>query len=473
MVERMKNHQKSVKKTNTTILWFRRDLRVTNNPALNYAIGRGGAIVAIYIESDADSGQWPKGAASRWWCHHSLLALAQSLSEQGIQLHYFRGDASRIIPALIKETVANAICWNRLYEPDELSLENRLMPRLGDVEVQRYDSHLLFRPGTILNQQEQPYRVFTPFWKTARTQLEVAGVDLAKTKKYKAITNSKPAFRSECSLDQLGLLDDNAWHEKLNKYWTPGEASAKKQINNFISHNIESYDQDRDIPGIEGTSRISPHLHFGEVTAAQIVYQLLSRDLLYKGSASVERYLTELGWREFAHHILWHFPDSTQKPMYKKFARLWPVKANRRLLQAWQTGQTGVPIVDAGMRELWQTGWMHNRVRMIVGSFLTKNLGIHWMHGVKWFWDTLVDADLANNTMGWQWVAGCGVDAAPYYRIFNPLTQAQRFDNDNGYINRWVKEVSQENYVPVIDVAGSRQAALERYNKLKKSIDNQ
>ena len=459
--------EKAVKSDKTaTLIWVRRDFRVANNPALNFAIGRGGPIIAIYIEPDDLEMGWRQGAAARWWCYHSLQKFETRLAEQGIRLHFFKGNTSHILASVVKESGATAVCWNRLYEPDQIQLEKQVLHELPNIELQPFDSHLLFTPGTILNQQEQAYRVFTPFWKNARSRLEVSGVSLVKTRKNKQVVRNQ-RFKLECSLRELRLLDEYPWYKKLEQHWIPGEVAAQKRIKQFIKNSIEGYDNNRDIPSLTGTSKISPHLHFGEITPAQIVYQLMSDDLLYKGSASVERFLTELGWREFAHHILWHFPNSTQNAMYEKFKNFWPKKANRKLLTAWQTGNTGIPIVDAGMRELWETGWMHNRVRMIVGSFLTKNLGIHWLHGAKWFWDTLVDADLANNTMGWQWVAGCGVDAAPYYRIFNPFTQAQRFDQNMTYITKWVKELNDENYSPVIDIAASRDNALKRYNEVK------
>lgn len=463
----MKRHEKVVQDELRTLLWFRRDFRLANNPALGFAQGRGGPITAIYIESDDLAREWAPGSASRWWCHHSLEVLAAQLAEQGIHLHFFKGDPARIIPALIKETGATAIAWNRLYEPGEIKLEDSVVKALEYVEVKRFDSHLLFTPGTILNQQDQAYKVFTPFWKNARSRLEVTGVSLVKSKKYQAAETEQPVFKSECKLTDLQLLDQHPWHEKLHHHWQPGEVAAHNQVKNFLKHTIDDYDQARDLPAIEGTSKMSPHLHFGEITPAQIVHQLLQKDLLYSGSASVERFLTELGWREFAHHVLWHFPKSTNQPMYKKFDRFWPKQANKKYLTAWQTGNTGIPLVDAGMRQLWESGWMHNRVRMIVGSFLTKNLGIHWLHGARWFWDTLVDADLANNSMGWQWVAGCGVDAAPYYRIFNPLTQQQRFDKDMAYVKQWVNEIEDDDYKPIIDLAKSRETALNRYNQIK------
>ena len=393
--------------------------------------------------------------------------MSESLLKQGLKLHFFCGAAKDIIPSLIKESGATAISWNKLYEPDEVALDNALLSSLANIEIQRFDSNMLFTPGTLLNKQAQPYRVFTPFWKTARQQLEISGVGLTKTKKYKTDKVERKRFKRECTLDELGLLTAHPWYEKLHQHWIPGEATAQKRLQRFIRDAIGEYDVNRDIPEVDGTSKMSAHLHFGEITPAQIYYQLQQYAFNQVASKSVERFITELGWREFAHHVLWHFPHTTNQAMNDKFAKFWPKRANQKLLQAWQQGQTGFPIVDAGMRQLWQTGWMHNRVRMIVGSFLTKNLGIHWLHGTKWFLDTLVDADIASNTLGWQWVAGCGVDAAPYYRIFNPETQAKRFDPNATYIRHWVPEIDELSFqTPLIDLAQSREDALSRYKNI-------
>jgi deoxyribodipyrimidine photo-lyase len=447
----------------TTLVWFRRDLRIQNNPALDYAVQRGGRVIPIYIEYSNNIKDWQPGAASRWWCHHSLKELADSLQQQGLKLRFFSGEPLKIFTQLIKQTGATAIAWNNLYEQTERDLEARVSSACDDCEIYQANSSLLFVPGSLLNKSEQPYRVFTPFWKQARADLEMTGVSITRPKKYSAANQSKARLQGECTLAQLGLLDEHPWHHKLQQHWQPGEASAQQELKQFIEHAAADYDIDRDIPSVDGTSCLSAHLHFGEITPAQIVYTLQQYEFDRDGKKSIERFISELGWREFAHHVLWHFPYTANQCMNEKFNGFWPSRANQKLLTQWQTGNTGVPLVDAGMRQLWETGWMHNRVRMIVGSFLTKNLGIHWLHGAKWFWDTLVDADLASNTLGWQWVAGCGVDAAPYYRIFNPDTQAKRFDPDLTYIKEWVPEIDELGYMPVIDLAKSREEALSRY----------
>jgi len=450
--------------TNGVIVWFRRDLRIHNNPALSAALESGLPILPIYIhDTDAEPG-WSPGAASRWWLHHSLQQLSEALHKINLQLHYFRGDTSQILSDLVKTEKISRIHWNNLYEPGIRRLDDSIGTSLPSVDLQRFDSHLLFIPGTLLNKQQKPYRVFTPFWKTARAQLETRGVSLAMSaQKGKGIANNEN-IKQACKLDDLGLLDKYPWHKKLQQHWQPGEQHAHALLADFLDKRISNYDHDRDFPSVNGTSRLSPYLHFGEITAAQIFYEVQQREFSSSEQTSVERLFTELGWREFAHHVLWHFPHTVMQPMNPKFVSLWPKHEDKKLLTAWQTGQTGIALVDAGMRQLWETGWMHNRVRMVVGSLLTKNLGIHWLHGARWFWDTLVDADLASNTLGWQWVAGCGVDAAPYYRIFNPDTQATRFDSGSEYIRRWVTEVDDINSLtPVVELKTSREEALQRY----------
>ena len=305
--------------------------------------------------------------------------------------------------------------------------------------------------------------MFTPFWRNARQQLESAlpapgprlprgrwaGLDL-------------PGGGDVAS---LGLLDAHPWHRKLHDHWEPGEEAARRQLERFLASGAEVYKSAREFPARAGSSRLSPHLHFGEITPATLVRALAPRLAAARGEegASLECFLSELGWREFAHHVLWHYPDSAERSMNPRFRDgFWA--DNDDWLEAWREGRTGIPLVDAGMRELWATGWMHNRVRMLVGSFLTKNLGIHWRFGARWFWDTLVDADLASNTLGWQWVAGCGVDAAPYFRIFNPETQAKRFDPEGVYVRRWLGDDLRP--APIVDLAESRRDALSRYRAL-------
>lgn len=465
----MLNTTKSHPLSDITIVWFRRDFRLSNNPALSYALENSKNVIPIYIHQNIES-RWMPGAASRWWCHESLKKLSGELKKQGLTLHCFKGDAKEILASLVNESGTKVLCWNNLYEPDEVSLTNEIKETLSGIEIKDFDSHVLFTPGTLLNKQDKPYRVFTPFWKNARIKLEFNGVNPLNQIKFKKarVDNLKcKVYKNELSIEQLGLLDEHTWHNKLHNYWVPGELTANNILQEFIHNSITNYAKNRDIPGVAGTSRLSAHLHFGEITPAQIIYKLQQQEFKAGNQVDVERFITELGWREFAIHTLWHFPQTTNKAMNTKFDKLWPTKYDKKTFDAWTSGQTGYPIIDAGMRELRETGWMHNRVRMIVGSFLTKNLGIHWLHGAKWFWDNLIDADLASNTMGWQWVAGCGVDAAPYYRIFNPDTQAKRFDSNLFYINKWLSsEYMRNSNKPIINLKQSRAEALMRYKNL-------
>ncbi|MGD8484421.1 MAG: deoxyribodipyrimidine photo-lyase [Thioalkalispiraceae bacterium] len=449
-------------------MWFRRDLRLQDNPALSYALEQGSPVIAVFIYSPDEESPWQPGAASRWWLHHSLESLVTSLKKMGLTLHFFSGDSKSIITQVIKQTQATSITWNNLYEPQSIKRDEHLTSYLKNIEIKRFDSGLFFTPGSLLNKQQQPYRVFTPFWKNARQRLELQATEIVPYKKYKASHSFNEPLKNECKLEALELLDKHPWHEKLQPYWLPGEPAAHVRLETFLDEIIGQYKVQRDFPAIDGTSKLSAHLHFGEITPGQIYYQLLQKDFPVSAQSSLECFLSELGWREFAYHVLWHFPHTSTQAMNGKFKKYWPNKPDKKLLTAWQQGNTGIAIVDAGMKQLWETGWMHNRVRMIVASLLTKNMGIHWMHGARWFWDTLVDADLASNSLGWQWVAGCGVDAAPYYRIFNPDTQAKRFDAKLDYVNHWCPEYSQSLIrQPVVDLSTSREKALKRYQQYK------
>ncbi len=333
---------------------------------------------------------------------------------------------------MIEQTGATLVCWNKLYEPAALERDAEVAKalRAADVTVEQFNSTLLFDPGTILNGQQLPYRVFTPFWRTVEKQLAMLPAPERAPRKLPVVKRSLTSV----PIRELPLLPKIRWDDGLAESWTPGESGALKQLRRFGKH-AAHYSMGRDRPDTEQTSRLSPHLHFGEIGPRQLVAALRTQ------SNSGDSYLRQVGWREFAHHLLFHFPATTDKPLDARFAKQrW--QRSRAQLKAWQRGATGIPLVDAGMRELWRTGWMHNRVRMIVASWLTKNLQIDWLAGARWFWDTLVDADLANNTLGWQWVAGCGADAAPYYRIFNPVLQAKRFDPQRRYIRRWVPEIA-------------------------------
>jgi deoxyribodipyrimidine photo-lyase len=382
--------------------------------------------------------QWPSGAASRWWLHHSLAALETSIRKLGSRLIVKRGAALTVLRDITRQTGATLVCWNKLYEPAALKLDAAVAEalRADDVTVEQCNSTLLFEPGTILNGQQRPYRVFTPFWRTLEKQLATLPAPRRAPRKLLPVKRSVTSI----PIRELSLLPKIRWDEGLAEAWTPGENGALKQFQHFCKH-IAQYPSGRDRPDSEQTSRLSPHLHFGEIGPRQILAALRHRPHHAAQTKGIDSYLRQIGWREFAHHLLFHFPATTDQPLDPRFAKQrW--QRSPAQLEAWQRGATGIPLVDAGMRELWRTGWMHNRVRMVAASWLTKNLQINWLAGARWFWDTLVDADLANNTLGWQWVAGCGADAAPYYRIFNPVLQAKRFDSQRGYIRRWIPEIA-------------------------------
>lgn len=446
------------------IVWFRRDLRLSDHPTLAWALERNARILPVYIYSPDEESPWSPGGASRWWLHHSLIRLSESLRAHNLKMHFAVGDSEQTLKALCQATGATVVLANRLYEPVLYGRDQWVQKSLNEagVTVKYFDSNLLFTPGSVLNQQQAPYKVFTPFWRACRAKLDQALPALSSGLDLNESVQSINAPKFSTDVHSLGLLDQAPWHHKLEQYWQPGEETAWRHLESFCDGVIEDYATKRDIPSVSGTSRLSPHLHFGEITPTQILHELMPIWQASRGKRveSIERFVTELGWREFAHHVLWHFPKTSEQSFKPKYSdEFW--MEDEVGLRAWLKGETGVPLVDAGMHELWETGWMHNRVRMIVGSFLTKNLGIHWRHGARWFWDTLVDADLANNSMGWQWVAGCGVDAAPYYRIFNPEMQSKKFDPDGTYLDRWLPGL--EIHQPIVGLAESRRVALDRY----------
>jgi deoxyribodipyrimidine photo-lyase len=415
----------------TTLLWFRQDLRLADNPALEAALKREEPIIPVFIWHPAEEAPWEPGAASRWWLDESLRALDAELRKRQSRLIIAQGPTLSVFKKLLKETHAQNIFWNRRYEPAVIERDKELKTRLRQegITVESFNSALLFEPWNIKNLSGKPFQVFTPFWRSCLNQLVPPRLTSAPK-----ILPSPKTWPGSLPLKTLGLEPKMNWADGFKKDWKPGEEGAQAQLRHFVKNALANYDQGRDRPDQRGTSRLSPHLHFGEVGPRQIWHAAQG--------AGGSRYVREIGWREFAYHLLFHFPQTTEKPLRTHFEKFhW--QKNARHLQAWQKGQTGYPLVDAGMRELWTTGWMHNRVRMVVGSFLVKHLRLHWIEGVRWFWDTLVDADLANNTLGWQWVAGCGADAAPYFRIFNPILQGEKFDPQGLYVKRWVPELSQ------------------------------
>jgi len=478
----------------TAIVWFRQDLRLADNPALANALAQHKRIIPVYIHAPAESHNWAHGAASNWWLHHSLLSLDTSLRQLGSRLVMLRGDNSHaLLNKLIDETGATQIYWNRLYEPAHIERDKNIKQDLRErgLEVSSFNSSLLNEPWQMTKADGTPYHVFTPYWKACVK----AGLPTGEHECPDALPTVDKKIKS-VKLEALELLPRIHWDAAFAKAWQPGERGAHAQLENFLTDAAADYKIGRDHPDTDGTSMLSPHLHFGEISPRQIVDETSRYTSEHTRAglvANTEVFIREIGWREFACHLLYHYPQTVDKPLHTRFEKFRWEKNYHRNLRAWQQGRTGIPFVDAGMRQLWHTGWMHNRVRMIVASLLTKNMLIPWQEGSKWFWDTLVDADLASNTLGWQWVAGCGADAAPYFRIFNPVTQSQKFDPGGIYIRRWIPEIASlpDKYLhqpwtapadvlsecgiklgthypkPVVDLKTTRERALERFKATK------
>lgn len=420
------------------LIWFRRDLRLTDNPALVAACQSGNAI-PVYIHAPEEQAPWQAGAAQLVWLHLSLQSLDNALQKLGSRLIVRHGPSLATLRVLVKASAAVSVHWNRLYEPAVVERDKDIKQALRDsgIEAHSHNAALLCEPWQVQTQAGGAYKVFTPFWRSLE-QESICGPQAAPD-----TLPEVPSYIHSDSIDSLGLLPAIAWHKGIVKRWMPGEDGAHAALDRFVHGAVSNYDESRNLPAQTGTSRLSPHLHFGEIGPRQVwhrVHEHLANPARETNHRDAEGYLREIGWREFAHHLLFHFPATPEQPLNPRF-EAFPWRHDPLALDAWQRGQTGIPLVDAGMRELWHTGWMHNRVRMVTASFLTKNLRLPWQQGAAWFWDTLVDADLANNTLGWQWVAGCGADAAPYFRVFNPALQGERFDSDGEYIRRWVPEL--------------------------------
>lgn len=413
----------------TTIIWIQRDFRLKDNPALSFASKLGNPVLPVFIYAPEEDHPWGIGASSRWWMHHSLTQFEKALKSIGLSLLIHKGKTLPILEKLVSQTQATHLLWNRNYDPFSIERDRKVikMASSRSCNTQSFPGALLFEPGQVMTKQDKPYTVFTPFWKSC-LKLDVEK-PLGLPSKIKSHSKLKGL-----DVDDLQLLPKIHWDREFYPQWEPGEEGAGKRLQAFKRKILAHYQKGRDFPAEDGTSKLSAHLHFGEISPRQI-WHALSKN---KGAS---HYLREIGWREFAHQLLYFFPKTPLQPLKADFADF-PWKKNGRLLHLWQQGKTGVPVVDAGMRQLWRTGWMHNRVRMIVGSYLVKDLMIPWQEGARWFWDTLVDADLGNNTLGWQWVAGCGADAAPYFRIFNPVLQGLRFDPKGEYIRQFVPELS-------------------------------
>jgi deoxyribodipyrimidine photo-lyase len=474
----------------TVILWLRRDLRLDDNPALQAALVDCERLVPVYVFDPDAEAPWTPGAASRWWLHGSLLSLDQALKAFGSRLLIARGDSLAELRRIATATGATRIHWNRLYDPASRERDWRLKQalRADGLRVESHNASLLFEPWEIATGTGEPYRVFTAFWRRCAARLS----DVRPLPPPTALP-PPPGALDSLPLERLGLLPAIPWDAGLHQTWTPGETRALEHAGIFLKDRIQRYATERDLPAQTGTSELSPHLHFGEIGPRRIL-AMVREQWDDPAADPVEPFVREIGWREFAHHLIYHYPHTTDEPLDRRFAALpWREEDAERMLLAWQRGETGIPLVDAGMRQLWHTGWMHNRVRMVVASFLTKNLRLPWQAGARWFWDTLVDADLAANSLSWQWSAGCGADAAPYFRIFNPVLQGERFDKGGTYVRRWCPELTglPDKYIhqpwtapsalldhagiqigrnyprPIVDLKASREAALAAYEVVK------
>lgn len=426
--------------TNHTLFLFRNDLRLNDNAALTAACQSGQPVILLYIlhEAPPDGKNRAIGGAGRWWLHHSLRALADDIKTRGGRLILRRGQPLRILDDIIAGAGVNRLYFSRGYEPAARGLEEGIHARYHKrIEVKRFAGHLLFEPEQIAQASGLPYKVFTPFWRACLAQAEPrpAGPCPDKPPAF-----SRIGLASE-ALDSWRLRPRKPdWAAGLRAAWRPGERGAERALDRFLDGAVTDYGAGRNRPDRDGTSCLSPHLRFGELAPARIWQQTRARVKAQAAQKSAMAFLRELGWREFSSHLLFHWPALPEQPFRPEFADF-PWTPDAAALTAWQRGLSGYPLVDAGMRQLWQTGWMHNRARMVTASFLVKHLLIHWRDGEAWFWDTLVDADLANNVAGWQWVAGSGADAAPYFRIFNPILQGKKFDPEGVYVRKWAPEL--------------------------------
>jgi deoxyribodipyrimidine photo-lyase len=473
------------------IVWFRRDLRLTDNPALQAALAVGGPLLAVYIHAPWEDEPWPQGAASRWWLHHSLGALHEALCARGNRLVLRAGSAAQVLPELVRTGGAGQVHASLRVEPAARRQQQAVGQALAAMGARLvlHDAGLLASPRRLLGTGERPYRVFTPFWRRLRAELVDGDGVLAPER-------LAPAPRTVASLPlaELDLLPRHAWTDRLGSVWQPGEAGAHTRLRQAVEQVLPTYAHQRDRPDLASTTRLSAHLHFGEIGPRQVVAAVRAAAAAQPAlDTAAEAVLRELGWREFSQHLLWHYPQLPDRALDARFEHF-PWRDDPLALRAWQRGQTGIPLVDAGLRELWQTGFMHNRVRMVVASFLTKHLRLPWQDGARWFWDTLVDADLACNSQNWQWVAGCGADAAPYFRIFNPVLQGEKFDPDGAYVRRWLPQLARlpARYIhapwrapqtplaeagvrlgvsyppPIVDLAAGRAAALAAFAQIRR-----
>ena len=468
------------------IFWFRQDLRIVDNPGLSKSL-KSDKVLPIYILDDTNSNDFAMGAASRWWLHNSLRELNKNLDNK---LSLYKGDPLEILESLSSRFNIKGIFWNRCYEPWRIERDKKIKSKFieKDIIVETFNSALLWEPWEILKSDNTPYKVFTPYYRKGCLMSEAPRKPLSAP-------NLNTLFEDKeniLQLDDLNLLPRIKWYKEMEKLWEPGEKGAHKKLESFLSDGLLGYKEGRNFPSKKNVSQLSAHMHFGEISPNQVWHRAKLKKDLPGIEKDLDHFLSELGWREFSYNLLFHFPELPRENLQKKFDNF-PWIDNEILFDKWKKGLTGYPIVDAGMRELWQTGYMHNRVRMIVGSFLVKNLLLHWHKGEKWFWDCLIDADLASNSASWQWVAGSGADAAPYFRIFNPILQGKRFDPDGSYIKKFIPELEQlpSKYLfspweapievlseanielgsdypePIVDLIKSRDRALEAFSTIR------
>ncbi|MDQ5769856.1 cryptochrome/photolyase family protein [Thiothrix subterranea] len=461
------------------IVWLRQDLRLADNPALYQACRTCEQVIPVFIDDPLPSSISQLGAASRVWLHHSLQALDTHLQTLGNRLILRKGAALPVLQQLIASTGATHVYWNRVYDPASLARDKHIKETLKQTcEVHSFNASLLNEPWEVLKADGTPYKVFTPFWK-AMLKHGIQQLPLPMPERMVAPANLPDSL----PVDALGLLPTIRWDTDMMIHWEVGEAAAMQKLLAFLPQGAD-YKEARNLPAQTGTARLSPHLHFGEISPRQAVYHTEHYLQTHpEADSGLRHFVQEIGWREFSYHLLYHFPHTQERALDARFDVFPWADDYAAVLSRWQQGQTGFPIIDAGMRELWQTGWMHNRVRMIVASLLTKNLLVPWQVGEQWFRDTLVDADLASNVFGWQWTAGCGADAAPYFRIFNPILQSQKFDPEGEYIRRWVPELhARDNKqvhlprelgdglrdypLPVVDLKTSRERALTLFKRI-------
>lgn len=475
--------------TSPIIVWFRQDLRLCDNPALVHAAESGKPVLPVFIFDEASPDVRAMGGAQKWWLHHSLVSLRDDLSALGAELHFFKGPAEYVLREIASKSNADALCWNRRYGAGEQNVDRTIKEWFSnDIgEARSFGGLLMHEPARLETKKGDFFRVYTPFWKAFRAQGEV--------RKPLPRPDRLTGWRGALDGDEPGVWDllpkKPDWAGTISRAWTPGERGAEESLDRFLADDLRAYDEMRNLPGDDRTSRMSPHLRFGEVSPHQLWHACHDQRRAASEKAR-ETWAKELVWREFSYHLLHHRPDLADTNFNDRFDAF-PWEVDERALKAWQKGQTGYPIVDAGMRQLWQTGWMHNRVRMIVGSFLVKHLLIDWREGERWFWDTLVDGDPSSNPAQWQWVAGSGADAAPYFRIFNPMLQGEKFDKNGDYVRRYVPELKGlppkhihtpweaprevlikagvklgENYPePIVDHGKARERALDAFQQTK------